>query len=527
MSRVYYRKTLVDLLKELHYSLQMKKLLLLICASAAALLAQAPTVLSVINSESPTQNTLLCPGLLASIYGTGFGSGAVSSVVVLVGGKNAYVIAVTPTQVNVQLPFDAPVGATTVVVTTGAGTSAPLNITLAAVAPTLPVAPKTTIGIISNVKSSFLSSTTLANPGDTLTLYATGLGATNPVVPAGLAPSSTVVQTVVPVTLTVGGVAATVSFAGLTPSQTGLYQINFAVPANVQGNASVILSIGGQTSNTVTLPLYGISALTSGASFLNTGTAAPEEIISIFANGLGATNELANVFPATGAQGVSVTFNGIAAPIFALAATGSQINLIVPAELPTTGTVQVQLTTPAGKSPNFPLVMETAVPGMFLTNDPSNAKAQIAAMQFANTVWLVVPTSTATALQIPQNCTASSANPLSICGQPAAPGDYLVLYMTGLGEATPKGDPKGTPLATGVVAPVDGSTLYETIATPTVQIGGVAATPLFSGIAPGTAGEYQVDFQVPTGVPEGDAVPITVSMPGSNTATATLAVHTR
>ncbi len=59
-------------------------------------------------------------------------------------------------------------------------------------------------------------------------------------VPAGLAPSNSVVQTAAPVTLTVGGVAATVSFAGLTPSQTGLYQINFTVPSTVQGNAPVI-----------------------------------------------------------------------------------------------------------------------------------------------------------------------------------------------------------------------------------------------------------------------------------------------
>jgi uncharacterized protein (TIGR03437 family) len=504
----------------------MTKLVLMVFAGAAGLLAQAPTVMGVVNVQVQT-STVLCPGLLASIYGTGFGSGATSSVVVLVGGKNALVEAVTPQQINVQLPFDVPIGATTVVVTTGGGTSAPFNVTISAVAPTLFLAPKsTTIGLIATLKGTFLSSTNLANPGDQLVLYAIGLGATNPAVPAGLAPS-TIVQTATLPTLTVGGVDATVSFAGLSPGEAGLYQINFTVPAGVQGNAPVVLSIGGQSSNSVSLPLTGISAITNGASFLNTGTAAPEEIISLFANGLGSTNDLSGVFPATSAQGVSVTFNGIAAPIFALAATGSQINLIVPAELPPTGTVQVQLTTPTGTAVNFPLIMETAVPGIFLTTDPSNAKAQIAAAQFANTVWLVVPTSTATALQIPQNCTVSKANPLSICGQPAAPGDTLVVYLTGLGEATPNGDPKGTPLATGVIAPVSGSPLYETIATPTVQLGGVAVTPLFSGIAPGTAGEYQIDFQVPTGVPEGDAVPLTVAMPGSTTGTATLAIHSR
>jgi hypothetical protein len=36
-----------------------------------------------------------------------------------------------------------------------------------------------------------------------------------------------------------------------------------------------------------------------------------------------------------------------------------------------------------------------------------------------------------------------------------------------------------------------------------------------------------VDFQVPTGVPEGDAVPVTIAMPGRSTGTATLSIHSR
>jgi len=66
----------------------MKKLLLLIFASAAGLLAQAPTIGGVVNAELPTSSAL-CPGLAVSIYGTGFGSGSTSSVVVLVGGQKA------------------------------------------------------------------------------------------------------------------------------------------------------------------------------------------------------------------------------------------------------------------------------------------------------------------------------------------------------------------------------------------------------------------------------------------------------
>jgi uncharacterized protein (TIGR03437 family) len=507
----------------------LKKLFLLLCASASALLAQAPTILGVFNATLEAEgiaNTSICPGGLATIYGSGFGSGSTTSVVVLVGGQRSYVVAVGPTQVNVQLPFNAPVGATTVVITTGGGTSAPFDVTLAAVAPTIALANgSTTVGLFATLKSTLVSSTNLANPGDTLILYATGLGPTTPAAPASGPVTSTLPTATLP-TLTIGGVAATVLYSAIPNGYAGLYQVNFTVPATVQGDAPVVLSIGGQSSNTVTLPLFGISAVVNAASFLNTDTAAPEEMLSIFANGLGSTNQLYG-FPATTVEGVSVTLNGIPAPVIALAASGSQINVVAPSNLPTTGTVQVQLTTPTGTSIDYPLIMNPAVPGIFLVTVPSNPTADIAVAQFANTVWLVVPTSAATALQIPQNCTESNANPLSICGQPAAPGDYLVLYVTGLGEVTPNGDPNGTPLATGVVAPSSGSPLYETTATPTVQIGGVAATVLFSGVAPGTSGEYQLDFQVPTGVTEGDSVPLTVSMPGSSTASATLAVHSR
>jgi uncharacterized protein (TIGR03437 family) len=58
------------------------------------------------------------------------------------------------------------------------------------------------------------------------------------------------------------------------------------------------------------------------------------------------------------------------------------------------------------------------------------------------------------------------------CGQPAGAGDYIQIYVTGLGRATPGGDPNGKVLPTGSVAPADGSVLYQTVQNPTVTIGG-------------------------------------------------------
>jgi len=109
--------------------------------------------------------------------------------------------------------------------------------------------------------------------------------------------------------------------------------------------------------------------------------APPGEIATVFANGLGTTDQLAG-FPATTFQGTQVTFNGTAAPLFHLvASTGQkkppveqQIDLLTPQELPTSGMVNVQLTTPSAVYPNYGITMAPAVPGLFRILDPTNAK---------------------------------------------------------------------------------------------------------------------------------------------------------
>jgi uncharacterized protein (TIGR03437 family) len=160
---------------------------------------------------------------------------------------------------------------------------------------------------------------------------------------------------------------------------------------------------------------------------------------------------------------------------------------------------------------------------MYFLADPSTKNRFNALAQFNNTAWLAMPASTAAALKIPA-CTPDF-NPLSMCGQPAAPGDVLVLYGTGLGIATPKGDPNGAQLKTGSVAPADGSVIYQTVATPIVTVAGTPATVLFSGLSPGFAGLYQIDFQVPMGV-TGNDLPLVLTM-GNATDTRTISVQLR
>jgi len=84
-----------------------------------------------------------------------------------------------------------------------------------------------------------------ATPGETILLYGTGFGPTNP-----LSSAETLVQKPAPlanpVQVTIGGIVANVAFAGLVGA--GLYQLNVVVPAVQDGDASVLAGMNGFAS---------------------------------------------------------------------------------------------------------------------------------------------------------------------------------------------------------------------------------------------------------------------------------------
>jgi uncharacterized protein (TIGR03437 family) len=90
-----------------------------------------------------------------------------------------------------------------------------------------------------------------AKPGDYLTLYATGLGPTNPAFAAGVLPT-TAGQITSSIQVTVGGIllpAAAVQYAGVTPGDAGLYQVNIQLPASTpNGNLPVVMTVNGTSS---------------------------------------------------------------------------------------------------------------------------------------------------------------------------------------------------------------------------------------------------------------------------------------
>ena len=214
-----------------------------------------PSITSVVNGGA--FDNRLAPGTLADIFGSNLG--ADTSIAVFVGSKPAAVTLAIPTQLVIQIPVDAPPGPTTIRV----GNSAAFSITLSQYAPGLLSRGGTGTGLVQAVHSQSGDAVDAFNPaapGESLSLYAVGLGATNPVVSTGSpAPVTPAAPTVATPSLTVGGIAASVQFAGAAPAQTGIYLVQFTLPSNVPGgNQPIVLSIGGADSQMLTLPVEGL-----------------------------------------------------------------------------------------------------------------------------------------------------------------------------------------------------------------------------------------------------------------------------
>jgi uncharacterized protein (TIGR03437 family) len=88
----------------------------------------------------------------------------------------------------------------------------------------------------------------------------------------------------------------------------------------------------------------------------------------------------------------------------------------------------------------------------------------------------------------------------------------IQIFATGAGTTTPS-------LAPGEPAAATGRPLILTDVQPTVLIGGIPAAVQFSGMAPGFAGLWQINAQIPQNVTIGPAVPLTIRAVNSSNTT--------
>jgi len=481
--------------------------------------SQNVTITDVITT-GPMDHTF-APGASVYILGSFPSPAAGRDFTVTVGGQTGGInVADTTDFITAPIPINAPTGPTTLTVTWQGKTSNAFPLTILPLAPEIGGTGVSLLGPAApdyNPYNPFLDPNTnqritpsaAAAPGEPLSVVVYGLAQNTP--PA-----------VIP-TVTVAGENAKVLQA-VSPAA-GAATVYFFVPSDAPlGVDPVVVTVAGVNSNTVGLPVGSgpaVNAVLNAASFALTRNVAPGSIVSVFGENFGTKDNL-SAFPSTNVNGVSVLFGNTPAPIFALAAAEGQINVLVPTELGDLNNLTVTVQTPSGTSAAYSVFLASAAPGAFYYSDPLNTLRKNAVAVVANTAWIAMPLSMAANMGLPSNCSALAA--AKLCGEPAHPGDYLQIYATGLGKATPNGDLAGSVLPTGQIAPVSGSPLYATIVTPTVTVGGLPATVVFSGIAPGYAGLYQLDIQIPAGVAPGDDVTLAISLPGSATDTTTIAI---
>jgi uncharacterized protein (TIGR03118 family) len=175
----------------------------------------------------------------------------IDSVSVTLNGTYAYVEYVSPGQLNVLLPVGLASGQVQLQTYNFGLASAAVTVQIQDVAPAfflqsdgIHIAATHANGTL--VGPTTITGATPAAPGETIVLYGTGFGVTNPATPAGQLITSALPLATLP-TITVGGTASQVPFAGLTYA--GLFQINVTVPTTAaSGDVPVVALVGSIAS---------------------------------------------------------------------------------------------------------------------------------------------------------------------------------------------------------------------------------------------------------------------------------------
>jgi uncharacterized protein (TIGR03437 family) len=257
-----------------------------------------------------------------------------------------------------------------------------------------------------------------------------------------------------------------------------------------------------------------ISTVRQGASFAEGGRAAPGSIVSIFGSRIAssvagtATSTLSTQIPlATSLGGVSVTFNGVEAPLFAVIGTANfdQVNAQVPWNV-NVSSGQLEMTVRRGTDSTTTMVPAAdAQPGIF-TLQFGPGPAIVTNVAFAggpagvvNGSFAHAPGTVCGALGNPPGCTASE--------QPATIGGIVTIWCTGLGPVTPAVPSGTTPAQVGIAE------LVRTTKAIRVFIGGTQAEVVggVGALQAAFVALNQINVFIPN-VPPGNAVPIQIEM---------------
>jgi uncharacterized protein (TIGR03437 family) len=242
------------------------------------------------------------------------------------------------------------------------------------------------------------------------------------------------------------------STSGVDVASSSSYEIYFGALMPPQSGTGVFLN-----------PQFVLNA----ASFAPAGyPVSPGGFISIGGTGLGAQTMVASGFPfPKSLGGVSLTVNGVAAPMYSTAG-GTVISAVVPFEV-TGSTATIVATVNNTKSNSVVVPLAATGPGIFSV--PPNGISGGAMRHLDGT--LVSATA------------------------PASRDEFISVYLTGLGTTNPV-------VADGAAAPTQ--PLAEITGPVTVYVGGQPVQNVqFAGLAPTFAGLYQLNIQIPIAVDSG------------------------
>jgi len=250
----------------------------------------------------------------------------------------------------------------------------------------------------------------------------------------------------------------------------------------VTSNGTVYFADTGNNAIRVLAPSSGgltVSAVTNGATN-QVGAISPGEVVVIYGSNLGPSDlttftlNSAGQVPTT-LGGTRVFFNGAPAPI--LYTSAGQVGAIVPYNV-SGSLVQmfVQYQTASSGLVNLSLAQQT--PAIFTIGGGTGQAAAV----------------------------NNKDGQVNVAAHPVKIGDFIQLYVTGLGPTTPPlsdGTANSTPL------PVPQGTVIATVGNIKVAANAVAAPGLVAGV-------FQVNVQIPNGIIAGNAVPISLTVAGTS-----------
>jgi uncharacterized protein (TIGR03437 family) len=211
--------------------------------------------------------------------------------------------------------------------------------------------------------------------------------------------------------------------------------------------------------------------IVNAASFAPPGNPiAPGQFVTLFGTGLASSDRTATAPYPTSLNGITVLVNGKASPIRFV--SSGQINFLVPySTTGPTATIVVQNNGTPSNTVTVPVA--TTSPGVYALDQSGSGPGAILHADY------------------------SVVN----AGNPAAAGETVLVYLTGMGTVTPN-------VADGTAGTA--TTLYKSNSDVTVLVAGKPAAVSFNGLAPTFPGLYQVNVTLPTPLGVGGNLPLAI-----------------